>query len=261
MAADHSEFDPLASFPATTTAYATPNVNTNNTPGRDVAAFDPFGSLVEGSDAETSNSNDNINAANVNRRPGNANSAASSVAMSPSPATQPDPFADLYSSSRANNQQPVDVSGDDTALDASASTTASATAPESRVSPASIGVPAAGETAAVVNEPSSLALEASTAPVPVPVEDSPTAPLQQSQFNFQVCAQPLHKVTFVTSRSACMQAFLAKMRQQKAFDLVKQIKGFIGKFSTPVLNPDEAAPLIRQFLDTMCNEVCLCLLE
>ena len=45
------------------------------------------------------------------------------------------------------------------------------------------------------------------------------------------------------------------MRQQKAFDIVKQIKGFIGKFSTPVLNPDEAAPLIRQFLDSMCSEV------
>ena len=184
MAADHSEFDPLAAFSTPSAAQPTPNVNYNNAARRSVEAFDPFGSSVEDNGASTSNSNDNINTSNVNQRAANANATPSSIAMSPSAAAQADPFADLYASSRANNQQPNDQQASDlmeveASLAASASTSASTTAAGSRVSPASLGVPATAE------EPTAVVTavhEASTAPT----EELPANPLQQGQFNFQV---------------------------------------------------------------------------
>eukprot|EP00045_Choanoeca_perplexa_P007856 m.72310 g.72310 ORF g.72310 m.72310 type:complete len:564 (-) comp14250_c0_seq1:102-1793(-) len=233
MATDHSEFDPLAAFSSPAAAYPAPNANSNNAPGLTADAFDPFGSFAEAPAESTPNSNDNINAANVNQRPANANSTSSSVAISPSAAAPLDPFADLYSSSRANNQAPT--SNDGASASQQTTSTPSPILADSEVSPTGGAASVAAEVDAtpVVNYGADTGEASTVSTSSQQGQDSVAS--QQGQFNFQ--------------------AFLAKMRQQKAFDLVKQIKSFIGKFSTPVLNPDEAAPLIRRFLDSMCTEV------
>ncbi|EDQ84286.1 uncharacterized protein MONBRDRAFT_30406 [Monosiga brevicollis MX1] len=51
------------------------------------------------------------------------------------------------------------------------------------------------------------------------------------------------------------QAFLAKMREPSASTLVKPIRDFIGRFTQPVHNPDEAVQPIRDFLDKINHDL------